>query len=198
MNYPQILLSCLSLLFSLSSFAGAVRFSDRISELWMRGDKGEVVRIAEDRLDRDEDDLMALLLKLDYEVAFLKLEDLRMTIPRVEKRADSVTSPQFEKMKGLLRANLTALKEMIPQITKEIVEAERPKGDIVGKPMPSLEIIRALEADGEDSELRNDSEVPERQKAAVASERPGGVWLWLVPVGIGLAFFARWFWTRRG
>jgi hypothetical protein len=129
-------------------YANQKLFSEDISSMWLQGKKQEVLKIAIQRLAKNEKDLSALLLKMDYEVAFLEIDNLAKTIDRVLFLSKSITTPKFGEKRSLLEADIEIIKQLIPKITKEMIAQEKHKGDIPNKPLPSLIIIQALEADG--------------------------------------------------
>lgn len=121
-------------------------FTQEINQLWEEGKKSEVHEIAVKRLKDNPKDVIALLLKLDYEMSRYDVESMKKTtkilIPIIEK----ISTPNFLKQKKLLRADLIVIQESLNVITPEIIQAEKKKV-YPNKPLTFKYAIEALEKD---------------------------------------------------
>lgn len=122
-------------------------FSNFVEEQWLDGNKRAVLQLAEKRLKENPNDLACLLITLDYATEFMELDKIRAVIPRIKATAATISSPNFDSQKSILTGGLEILEQLLPTITPEMVAAEAHKGAIKNKPMGSLVVIQALEAD---------------------------------------------------
>src|SRR6266581_4234719 len=89
-----IILFCLSLL--CAQTVQETSFSEDIDKLWIEGHKDKVLEIAQQRLKLDPNDIVGLLLKLEYEMAFVKIDDIPASLTRVEEVGSKITGPNFK------------------------------------------------------------------------------------------------------
>lgn len=119
-----------------------------MSQLWLQGEKAQVLSIAQDRLDGDPSDLVGLLLKLEYETSFVLLADIEETMNRIEARIPEINTPNFTKERSSLQASIGITRSIIAKVPGDELVAESAKGNISNKPMTYLTVIQALEKDG--------------------------------------------------
>ena len=122
-------------------------FSEHISELWETGEVDEAYMVAKNRVEKNKNDLSALLVKLHYEYIYFKLDDLLSTIDLALDVSSTIVTPEFEKKRPSLVEEIILIKELVVDSTPEIIEMQKQKID------PGIEIgflgeIEALEADG--------------------------------------------------
>ena len=123
-------------------------FSAGIANLWLRGDKTRVLQIAEQRLARNSEDMVGLLLKHEYQETFLLVPEIYTTLDQVDAAARRISSPHFAKLRSLVLASTESNRRVLARLSPEQLDAERPKGAVPNKPLASIELIEALEADG--------------------------------------------------
>jgi hypothetical protein len=123
-------------------------FASRIADLWFRGERARVLQVAETRLAKDENDLIGLLLKREYQRTFSMVPEIYSTLDRLESVAKGFSSPHFDSLRPLLIADIQVSRRVFGRLSAEQLLAERPKGNIPNKRLPCSTIIEALEADG--------------------------------------------------
>lgn len=124
------------------------KFSDFVERLWLKGEKRKVLKIAELRLRKDENDLASLLVCFDFAASYMEVDRISMLIPRIRSHESKIFTKHFSELKPLLEAGLDSTEKILPKMTKDVIEAEAYKGDIPNKPLDSLILIMALEDDG--------------------------------------------------
>lgn len=78
-------------------------------------DKNDLVySIATNRLAVNSNDIAGLVLKLEYELGFLKIEDLTNTMQKVLSVGRTINVTNFTKIFPLLQGDITVLQEVIP------------------------------------------------------------------------------------
>lgn len=124
------------------------KFSDFVGDLWLNGRLEEANWIAKNRLQKNPDDLASMLVKLEYELAFFKTNELQKTLSHSLKVSKNLNSPNFQKVKSLSVARLNIFLDITPKITSERIQEDLPKAYITNKELAPLILIKALEADG--------------------------------------------------
>ena len=127
------------------------KFSEYVSELWLSGKKQEAFHIANQRLLKNTNDLSALLVKLDYEMEFSKVDMLPKTLDQVADLAKTTSTPNFKKHQSLIESMPETIKpaiEAMKKMTPQNFLKEEVKGYITNKSLSTLTAIEALEADG--------------------------------------------------
>lgn len=137
---------CLMFLALSSNAISQNTFTQKVNQLWEEGKKSEVHEIALKRLKDNPKDVIALLLKLDYEMNQYDVESMRETIKILIPIIEKISTPNFVKQKKLLRADLIVIQESLNVITPEIIQAEKNKV-YPGKPLNFKYAIEALEKD---------------------------------------------------
>lgn len=145
----------MKLLFCILAFLGAVAVnandfpkSEKLNQLWLSGNKAAILTIANDRLVTRPDDILGLLLKFEYEVEFLRIDDLVMTADKMMIAAQKLSTPRFTAQLGYLQMDVDSIKRLLPLYTPEMIAEDLPKAAISGKPLGVLTAVRALEQDG--------------------------------------------------
>jgi hypothetical protein len=121
---------------------------DHGSGLWLAGHKSNVLAIANARLAQNTNDIAGLLLKLDYDIEFLRFESFSNTMDRALQVGSVITTTNFAACYPVLAARDEILRGMIPSYPSDQIDADRAKGNLSGKPLPSKSILKALEKDG--------------------------------------------------
>ena len=141
-----IALLCASLLCSQAGQAPS--FSQDIETLWLQGHKEKIAEIAQQRLNLDPGDIVGLLLKLEYEIAFVKTDDIPATMARIEQAGNKITSPNFKEAWPEAQSLIVAFREVLKHYTKKQIDIDRKKTSIPGKPLLFLFLLEAAEQDG--------------------------------------------------
>jgi len=150
MNQPilsKLLFLFLFVIFSIFSLADDSFFL-QISSLWERGEKETVLAIAHKRIQVNSKDVAGLVLQLEYQIAFLQLDDLPETVDRLRSVGDAIGTKNFQKMWPTIRADIEVIKMMVSKYPEKDIEADRKKALIKGKPMTYGKLIKAIEDDG--------------------------------------------------
>ena len=151
MNRPirsKHLICLLFIILSVSSPADE-SFYAQLKTLWENGEKEKVLDIAHKRIQTNSKDVAGLVLQLEYQIAFLQLDDLPKTVERLLTVGDKISTANFHKMWPIVRADLEVIKIMISKYPKDALETDRKKALIKGKPMTYGELIKAIEKDGQ-------------------------------------------------
>jgi hypothetical protein len=134
-------------LVAMVSFA-QTNFTETVSTLWYDGNKTNVLSIAEQRLQANTNDIAGLILKMEYEIAFLDLDAVTNTMDRVIEVGETITTTNFVAVFPKLEGSINHLKAMIPLYPPDELAADQGKGNISGKPLPHADVLQALEDDG--------------------------------------------------
>ena len=123
-------------------------FAQRVSTLWLTGDKAAVLRIATDRLARNTNDIAGLLLKAEHEIECLHLTAWTGTMSRVIQASSRFTGTNYAAVLPLVRADYERLRSLIPYYPPNEFEADKAKALINEKPLACADAIEALQKDG--------------------------------------------------
>jgi len=116
--------------------------------MWLAGQKAQVYSIATNRLAANTNDIAGLVLKMEYELAFVDLGNLTNTMQKVVSIGSSINTTNFAQIFPQLQGEITVLQAAIPNYpTNELVQDVQ-KGSITNKPMTYGTVIQAIEADG--------------------------------------------------
>ena len=150
MNMKKNLLTILTLFGLCLTAMGQTNLSDQVAQMWLVGQKQEVLDIANARLALDTNDIAGLLLKMEYEIEFVEDEKLTNTMNRISQVGSSITATNFAAVFPEILEDIDTLLELIAltSLTPAELAAERAKGAIVGKPFLRYDAIKALEDDG--------------------------------------------------
>jgi len=127
---------------------GQTSFSDYINQLWLDGKKEEVLNIVQQRLQQNPDDMIGLILKMEYELGYLLIDDAQQTMNRVLEVGKTIKTKNFSAIYPRLEANINILQDALPNYPPEELKKDKAKINISGKPMTFLKFIIALEKDG--------------------------------------------------
>lgn len=125
-------------------------FSSQVSQMWLDGQKQDVLDIASQRLAVNSNDMAGLLLKLAYEVEFLCDDDLTNTMSRVEQVGSAIATTNFAAIFPRIQDDMDTMREMmsLTPLSPTELQSEKAKGDISGKPLMYEDALIALEQDG--------------------------------------------------
>ena len=122
-----------------------------VTNLWYAGHKSNVLAIAEQRLSINSNDLAGLVIRMDYNTAFLNADCFSNDIAAVMSAANIASGTHLDKVKPLLFFSLTNTLEYLAKdfrLTTDELNTERQKGFIPGKPMENEDVLEALHDDG--------------------------------------------------
>ena len=122
-----------------------------VTNLWYEGHKSNVLAIAEQRLAINSNDLAGLIIRMDYNTAFLNADCFSNDIAAVMSAANIASGAHLNQVKPLLFFSLTNTLEYLSKdfrLTADQLAAERQKGFIPGKPMENEDVLEALHDDG--------------------------------------------------
>ena len=123
-------------------------FHTNVTNLWYQGYKSNVLEIAEQRLSTDTNDIVGLILKLEFEAAFLEFSSISNTAQRVLDVAPMITTTNFANLFPFYTNRVHILLDVIPRYTSEKLAIDKPKAFIPHKPTPADRFIKALQDDG--------------------------------------------------
>lgn len=122
-----------------------------VTNLWFNGHKSNVLAIAEQRLASNSNDFAGLVIRMDYNSAFLNADSFSNDIAAVMIAARNVSGTHLDQVKPLLFFSLTNTLEYLStdfRLTADELAIERQKGFITGKPMENEDVLEALHKDG--------------------------------------------------
>ena len=119
-----------------------------MTNLWYQGYKSNVLEIAEQRLNINTNDIAGLILKFDFELAFLELSSISNTAQRVLDVAPMITTTNFANVFSSCTNNIHVILDFIPCYTPDKLAIDKPKAFIPYKPLLSSKYIKALQDDG--------------------------------------------------
>jgi len=124
-------------------------FHTNVTNLWYQGYKSNVLEIAKQRLNVNSNDIAGLILKAEYDLAFLELDTISNSFQRVIQIGDTITTTNFVKRFEVERQNLLDLLDVFKDepIPVNELPAEKAKAHITEKPLPTS-LIEALQKDG--------------------------------------------------
>ena len=70
-------------------------FYNQVSQMWLAGQKAQVYSIATNRLAANTNDIAGLVLKMEYELAFVDLGNLTNTMQKVVSIGSSINTTNF-------------------------------------------------------------------------------------------------------
>ncbi|MDD2600916.1 MAG: hypothetical protein PHO37_17115 [Kiritimatiellae bacterium] len=130
--------------------AGAqTNFYANVTNLWYKGQKSNVLAIANARLAQNTNDIAGLILKAEYNLEFYDVMNISNSFIRVIQVGDSITTTNFYKRYQIMRQDmLWTLRDLAENpITAQEIQEERPKAFINHKSLPAS-LIEALQKDG--------------------------------------------------
>jgi hypothetical protein len=142
-------------LFSIALMTGWVLFADDLSffhnvtNLWFQGDKSNVLSIAQERLACNSNDIAGAILKMEYDLEYLNLDEISNSIIRVDNIIKEIHTPNLlneqERFPFFLDKILTLFtnQEMYADL-----EADRAKALLPEKRMSFERMLSAVCLDG--------------------------------------------------
>jgi hypothetical protein len=121
---------------------------DEISKIWLYGNKIDVLNIANKRLQKTPNDIVGLLIKMEYELAFLQLDQAKDTIDKIIVVGTTIKTKNFSKNYTKFKNEILFIKDSMNNYPKDKFIADKKKGNIKGKPFPHMYILMALQEDG--------------------------------------------------
>ena len=98
-NSERLVAAIVSLLHAFAGFVapciGANADYCTVTNLWWNGYKTNVLAIAESRLEANTNDIVGIVLKLEYDLSFTYLDDLTNSFPRALDVASRIRTPSF-------------------------------------------------------------------------------------------------------
>lgn len=122
-------------------------FYVNVTNLWYQGSKSNVLILAEQRLQQNSNDVAGLIVKMEYDFAFLNLNSLSNSIQRVIEIGQTVTSTNFVAVFPSYHTNLLEILNFIKDPIENLA-SEQGKGNINYKPFLGARYLEALEQDG--------------------------------------------------
>ena len=141
--------------FMLMGIAGSAsiaqtNFYTNVTNLWYQGYKTNVLEIAHARLAINSNDIAGLILKAEYNFAFLEVSAISNSYLRVLQIGDTITTTNFlNRYQESSRERILWILEDFAEnpVTDQKLQKEKPKALIPGKPLPAS-LIEALQKDG--------------------------------------------------
>ncbi|HMP83682.1 MAG TPA: hypothetical protein PKA41_13370 [Verrucomicrobiota bacterium] len=135
-------------LFLVLNAFGQTGFYEQVSSMWYSGNKTGVLSIATQRLQQDTNDIAGLLLKMEYQIAFIDFDQVTNTMSRVLQVGGAITSANFAATFPTVEADINHLIGMIPLYPTNEIAADQAKGNLPNKPLIHGAVIKALQDDG--------------------------------------------------
>jgi hypothetical protein len=123
-------------------------FYNQVSQMWLAGQKAQVYSIATNRLAGNSNDIAGLVLKMEYELAFVDLGNLTNTMQKVVAVGGGISSTNFVQIFPQLQGEITLLQAAVPNYPTNELAQDVQKGGITNKPMTYGAVLQAIEADG--------------------------------------------------
>jgi|SRR5215831_1455267 len=131
-----------------SQVSAAETFTEHVKNLWNENRKEDLSRIVQQRLQSNPNDFAALLIEMDYEMAFLTLENLPKTFDRLEAVGNAATTPRLKGVWPDVRAFIKIARPTVSEYTPQQLAKDRKKAALGKTPMPFLYVLQAAEDDG--------------------------------------------------
>ena len=125
-----------------------IGFHANVTNLWYQGHKSNVLEIAEQRLSADTNDIAGLILRYEFQIAFLEVSSVSNSARRVLDVAQTITSANFARTFPEYSENIQAALDFLPHYTPAEVAEDKLKALIPHKPLVATDIIKALQDDG--------------------------------------------------
>lgn len=138
----------LSVMLLSTGLQAQTNFYNEVSQMWYDGNKTNVLSIANERLLTNSNDIVGLILKLEYESAFLDIDNMTNTMERVVTVGADIGSTNFATTYTTFLDGVMILQEVLTNYTAEDILSDRQKGSISNKPMNFGDLLKALEDDG--------------------------------------------------
>ena len=136
-----------------SSFASCVVETPALEELtthWCQGEWDEARQIAEDRLAVDDEDLVGLLVMLDYHIEHLNLDNMREIIYEIARVGPGFGGEEFSKWFSVFSHGLPGMYFLIDNYPEDEYarDSERAGTKRDGVSMSNIGLLVELEEDG--------------------------------------------------
>jgi len=142
-------LACLLWLVVAISVHGQDGFTSQVEGMWRAGDHAGVLAIAQQRLATDPNDLPGLLLKFDYEVEYLQLDEATNTATEILRVAPQIGTERFSEVRDYVTLNAQTLIEVVTNYPPAEYARDLARvGTITNKFLSYKYAIQALEEDG--------------------------------------------------
>ena len=130
--------------------AQTTNFFTTVTNLWYQGYKSNVLEIAEQRLSIDTNDIAGLILKFEFDLAFLELSSFSNSAQRVLAVGQTITTTNFAKIFPLYELSINHLLAFIPYYStnQTALVVDKAKALIPYKSLPADIVIKALQDDG--------------------------------------------------
>ena len=142
------LIATLALLTAIIAHSQTPDFHANVTNLWYQGYKSNVLEIAEQRLNMNSNDIAGLILKYEFELAFLELSSISNTAQRILNVGPLVTTINFANVFPDYTNRIHVILDFIPQYHPDRIEIDKPKALIPHKPLLGDRYIKALQDDG--------------------------------------------------
>ena len=121
-----------------------------VTNMWWNGYKTNVLAIAESRLEANTNDIVGIMLKLEYYFSFTYRDDFTNNIPKAIEVAAKVHTPNFSAVFDDFVETMTELETFIREnpLSESDLQRERAKGSIAHKRMNFRCYLKALDDDG--------------------------------------------------
>lgn len=127
-------------------------FYTNVTNLWWKGDKSNVLNIANARLAINSNDIAGLILKANYDLEFLEVSSISNAYLRVLEVGDTITTTNFIKcwQTNLSRQCIIRLLDVISEnpLSAQEIQEGKIKALIPNKLLPDADLIEALQKDG--------------------------------------------------
>jgi len=143
-----IMLSAVTVFLCVIVAYGQTNFYEQVSQLWLSGQKTNVLNIAEQRLQQNTNDIAGLILKMEYQIEFCDLSGVTNTMQKVLTAGGGITSSNFVALFPSITGSVHHLLTMIPLYPTNELAADQTKGSITNKPLSYGNAIKALQDDG--------------------------------------------------
>lgn len=125
-------------------------FSTAIAKLWKNAEKKQVMKIGNQILQKDSQNIIGLLIKMEYEISYLEFNKLEKTMNSIQKNINEgrYSSKNLKKQIPLLKKTIQVLSTAIKKYPQEEREIDLKKANLKGKDLSCINIIKAAEEDG--------------------------------------------------
>ena len=143
------ILLAVAVITSVTMLAEDMSFFTNVTNLWYQGHKSNVLAIAEERLQANNDDAVGLLLRLEYDLEFLNVDRLSNSVLRVKSIFAPMEAQNLSFWKPILMETLDYLLDI--QTTTNFyatLDVDRAKAAFPEKHMLFDDEVHALCLDG--------------------------------------------------
>ncbi len=146
-NYTAVFAVVMLLLFA-PPVAAQTDLYSTVTNLWWEGPKTNIIAIAEERLSSNTNDIVGLVLKTEYDIAFSSASVLSNSFRRVLSVGATIDTPAFRLAYPRTAWNISGMFVALEHYTDEIYNADHDKGFVIHKPMNLKLAWDALHEDG--------------------------------------------------